>query len=289
MIESLRKENFHLKTTNYLLKNDLNSLKSSYGELSEHYASLQYSFNALKKHTANLSNTTMKSNVSALLHKKDIGNAKKAMKQLKQDHKTDIAKLKSLMKAKDLDNESEIARLQVLVESLSKSKRHSSHRRSSKSTIEIETSRHSERSRGSKKLYVNTKTRAKFNDDESPRNLSAQITPGSDKWGHDGFFEKEKSPSNTSLTSTRNPIPRNKKNRTKKQNIRPVSTSSAVPNQITTITREHSTSSLKEALKNSSQSATKVVPSTYSSKRSSLASAASKQSSLAQRAGHNKQ
>jgi myosin heavy subunit len=292
MIESLRKENFQLKTSSYLLKSDLNSLKSSYGELSEHYASLQHSFNALKKHSANLSNTTMKSNVSALLHKKDIGNAKKAMKQQKQEHKTDIAKLKSLMKAKDLDNESEIARLQALVESLSKNKRHSSHRRSSKSTIEIDSSRHSDRNRGSKNLRVNTKTRAKFTDDDSPRNQYAQITPGSDKWGNEGFFTmhgKEKSPTN-SLNSGRNSIPRHRNSRTKKKNNRSVSTSSAVPNQITTITRELSTSSLQGALKKSTQSTSKVAPSTKNiSPRSSLSSAVSKQSSLAQRAGNNKQ
>ena len=191
------------------------------------------------------------------------------------------------MKAKDLDNESEIARLQALVESLSKNKRHTSYRRSSKSTIDIDSSRHSNRNRGPKNLRVNTKTRAKFtDDDDGPRN---QITPGSDKWSNDGFFNmqgKEKSPTN-SLNSERNSIPRHRKSRAKKQSNR---SSPAVPNQITTITRELSTSSLQGALKKSSQSKSKVVsPTNNISPRSSLLSAVSKQSSLARRAGNNKQ
>ena len=66
MIDYLKKENFKLRSSAYLLKTDLNEVKLRNAHLSEQYGALHDSDEAVRQHAAEMSNANFKLNARFL-------------------------------------------------------------------------------------------------------------------------------------------------------------------------------------------------------------------------------
>ena len=317
MIDYLKKENFKLRSSAYLLKTDLNEVKLRNAHLSEQYGALHDSDEAVRQHAAEMSNANFKLNAKNIEFKKKYHEAKKTLKEAMFEHKSDLKKLKDLMKAKDEDNALEISRLRAELSAAKLGDRREVSRKGHTKLPTINTSQHGQKKkngsrrspkplqidtktratvkgrkspnmhsqinpspsthddeRSPKPLQINTKTRATIKGRKSP-NMHSQINPSpsthdDERWGHDGFFElvKENSPSNSSNNNSSNEKKsRNRKSR--KQRTPTSNTNSGAETNVVSPDAPKSSSMHREA------------------SQSSLALAASKPSSLAERARKN--
>ena len=279
MIDYLKKENFKLRSSAYLLKTDLNEVKLRNAHLSEQYGALHDSDEAVRQHAAEMSNANFKLNAKNIEFKKKYHEAKKALKEAMFEHKSDLKKLKDLMKAKDEDNALEISRLRAELSAAKLGDRREVSRKGHTKLPTINTSQHGQKKkngsrRSPKPLQIDTKTRATVKGRKSP-NMHSQINPSpsthdDERWGHDGFFElvKENSPSNSSNNNSSNEKKsRNRKSR--KQRTPTSNTNSGAETNVVSPDAPKSSSMHREA------------------SQSSLALAASKPSSLAERARKN--
>ena len=300
MIEYLKKENFKLRSSAYLLKSDMNELKVSNLHLTEQYAALHDSHEANRQYSTEMSQANFKLNVKNNELKKKYGDAKKTLKDTIQENKIDRKKLKDLMNAKDRDYAEGISCLQREL-AIAKESQRGEIRPPKTSKLQIKTNHNGNKKKsGSQRSSPNSvqtdkTTRAKVKGRKSPNPFS-QIAPSpsirdDERWGHDGFYQivDEDTPSSrNSNNSTKTRKPRNRKSRKQRT---PTNTSNGekekrivTPDASPTIHRELSTSSLRSALDNSSHNISRTQG---KSKNSSLAKAAVKPSSLAQRARKN--
>jgi hypothetical protein len=279
MIDYLKKENFKLRSSAYLLKTDLNEVKLRNAHLSEQYGALHDSDEAVRQHAAEMSNANFKLNAKNIEFKKKYHEAKKTLKEAMFEHKSDLKKLKDLMKAKDEDNALEISRLRAELSAAKLGDRREVSRKGHTKLPTINTSQHGQKKkngsrRSPKPLQIDTKTRATVKGRKSP-NMHSQINPSpsthdDERCGHDGFFElvKENSPSNSSNNNSSNEKKsRNRKSR--KQRTPTSNTNSGAETNVVSPDAPKSSSMHREA------------------SQSSLALAASKPSSLAERARKN--
>ena len=118
MLGYLRKQSEDLKNKNMTLVADLTSVKDEYAHLREQHSSLTASYEALKQHATQLSQTNMKMRIQGTDSKKEFIEAKKALSTANFAHKSNIEKLKDLMRAKDEDHEQEIARMKAELEQM---------------------------------------------------------------------------------------------------------------------------------------------------------------------------
>lgn len=295
MIDYLKKENFKLRSSAYLLKTDLNEMKLKNTHLAEQYRALHDSHEAVRQHSTDMSAANFKLNTKNIELKKKYHETKNSLKELIIEHKQDLKKLKDLMKAKDQDNTSEIARLEAELEA-TKMQVRDRHEVSQKGKIRgltLNTSQHAQKKkngdkRSPKNLTIvtdNKKTRAKVKGRKSTNNM--QVIPSSsthddERWGHDGFFEIVKddaSPSNGDSNFSK------KKSRNRKSRKRRTPTNGELSGTERNIVspdapktspmhRVLSSSSLKDALHKKNISVTRSA-----APKSSLALAASKASS----------
>jgi len=318
MIDYLNKENFKWRSKAYLLKTDLNEIKSSHAHLSEQYAAIRDSNEAVRQHAAVMSKANAKLNLKNIELKKKYSDAKETSKKAGRDHKAELQLLKDAMNAKDRDNAMVVSLLQSEVATLTtlKAINERSTRQPTRGAIGKESTVTSAATRNQQKrtkgrrstptLKVETNTRAKITGRKSPMFSLPDSMPSTDddeRWGHDGFFESrndEPSPSNNSESSNKKPPHRkSRKQRTPtavpNSNVgRRVPVVSISPEQnngakirrepsSSSLRREGSTSSVKHALDKSNNKGTRSRPN--SRRPSSLATAAAKPSSVAERAG----
>ena len=268
-----------MRSSAYLLKTDLNEVKLRNAHLSEQYGALHDSDEAVRQHAAEMSNANFKLNAKNIEFKKKYHEAKKTLKEAMFEHKSDLKKLKDLMKAKDEDNALEISRLRAELSAAKLGDRREVSRKGHTKLPTINTSQHGQKKkngsrRSPKPLQIDTKTRATIKGRKSPNmhshNNPSPSTHDDERWGHDGFFElvKENSPSNSSNNNSSNEKKsRNRKSR--KQRTPTSNTNSGAETNVVSPDAPKSSSMHREA------------------SQSSLALAASKPSSLAERARKN--
>jgi len=118
MLEYLQKQVFELRAKNFLLRNDLNEVKSENHHLADQYASASASYVALKQHTASQTRSTMKTNVRAAENKKQLGQMMKDLQKSRDDHEEDTKKLKEQLKEKENDRQQEMFRIRKEMDAL---------------------------------------------------------------------------------------------------------------------------------------------------------------------------
>ncbi len=306
MLEYLKKQVFEYRSKNFLLRSDLNELKTAHNHLLEQYAGLTSSYEVLRKQSLSLSKSNKKLLGQSTESKKELYETKKELKISLFNHKAEMRKLADLMKAKDKDNASTIAHLQAEVASLKSLAKTNSSRRDSntlsktqkkRSSLSLQTLSSQETSKkvvnsslkASKNNQIN-RTRAKFGR-RNPTNVNTPTSSIDDEqWGHDGFFALNGSTSRSSPVSmsSSNSFSSSRQSITHKRHLKKTASKDAKkkndkpPLRIVNSEQAHappnrsvSTSSLKEAIvkKTSDQNA--------GAKKSSLAAAATKRSSLA--------
>ncbi len=245
--------------------------------------------------------------------KTELYETKKELKISLFHHKAEMRKMSDLMRAKDKDNAETIRHLQAEIASLkvvsngdpipgSKKRNQVVPGTSLSNSLVAARSSRKEKTKktGSSKVSQpmiparNKTTRANFGGRKSPSSSTGTPSTGApddDLWGHDGFFAMHGSslpnsppPIGESKYLSRKQSYKQKNSRAKKSlprdsmksknnsNLRVVS-----PDSSQTVSRNFSTSSLKEALNKKSTNDVSI-------RRSSLAAAASKKSSLASKA-----
>ena len=292
MIEFLQQENSKLRHKVHAVMSDLDETKVAHSHLSEQNVGLHDSHEAVKHYASEMSQANMALNMKNMELKKKYSESKKNMKKFRTEDKIKIEKVIDLMIAKDRDHDSEIKRLQGVVSALKlggagQDIGSSIHRSKKKQIIK---KRHAMPPTGQ------GKTRAKVHGRASPafyRGSSISSIADEERWGNDGYydldsdasfpeaghsggetakmkFKKPKSPSALPDTSLGRRVVSPDYGTNKLERQHSFSPSS--------LQREASSSSLVDAL-NRHESGSKP-----NSRRSSLAAAASKPSSLAMRA-----
>jgi len=287
MIEFLQQDNSKLRHKVHAVTSDLDEMKVAHSHLSEQYVGLQDSNEAVKHYASEMSQANMVLNMKNMELKKKYSEAKKNMKKFRTDDKSKIQKVTDLMKAKDRDHKSEIKRLQGVVsagQDIGASIHHSKKK-------QIVNKRHAMPPMGQGKM------RAKVHGRASPafyRGSSISSIADEERWGNDGYYDLDSDASYPDARFTGD--------ETAKMNFKKPKSPSALPNTSlgrrvvspdygtnklekqhsfspsSSLQREASSSSLVDAL-NRNESGSKP-----NSKRSTLAAAASKPSSLAMRA-----
>jgi len=111
MLEFLKKDNFNLKASNYLLRNDLEELKVYTSQLEQHNASLQTTVQMSKQSTAHLVQSNQKLAAEVAEHKEAALEARQQLKLRNYEHLSELSKVMEDHRKKEAANRMEIARL----------------------------------------------------------------------------------------------------------------------------------------------------------------------------------
>ena len=120
MLEYLRKDVFNLKARNYLLRNDLDELKTCSQQLEEHNRTLTASLDAQRQQTARLSNSNVHLVAEIKAQKESITNLTKEVVAKKFEHLTELAGLKEEQRKREAALKAEISRLSKELEDTKK-------------------------------------------------------------------------------------------------------------------------------------------------------------------------
>ena len=271
------------------MRNDLSQLKFAHNHLVDQYSALTSSYEALKQQSTSLSLSNKKIISRANDGKKSLFDTKKELKASLFQHKAEMRKLTDLMRAKEKDSAETISYLQAELASLTTLKGNTYRERQGKPRPAlINTSSFSKKQEPKKKSPKHSviknnnvkKKRANFRR-KTPTSVSPPQSFDDDEWVHDKHIAANRSTSRSSPTNSTNSATARKKinsNNNKVQTKRPSKKNansgfdSKVMKQKNT-QMDHNNSCKTNSKKN-------IEPNV---KKSSLAVAAIKKSSLASR------